>query len=811
MSIPSIYEAALGCFLHDMGKLWQRAGGTQGNLSHQVAARKSDILPSFNGQHTHIHAIWTDEFFETFPNLFPQGLNHGLIRNVAVYHHKPDSATADICTQADRLASGMDRKKRDEEQEAQAAKSGSWDRFIKTPLDSCFNSIKLDQLPEQRNRPILPLISLRPDLNLFPITKPTASDFPTQDKYKKLQSEISAELQQLAPSNSTPDLFSEALLSISERYLSSVPSSTVDQPDISLHDHARAVAAVGAALYAFHQHAGTLDDRPAIADQAVPKFLWVCGDLSGIQSSLFRLQSQQVRGISKTLRARSFLFGALLDAALLEIRTRLHLPVFSVVINAGGRFVLLAPNIPSVIGHIGTVKAILEKWLWNRYNGELAINLAISAPFSGADLRLEKFAATFQLAESALRTAKFTSFESITDPVHHSDYPNGACSVCGIRPGEIKRDDDDYYRCQSCSDEERLGRNLPRISYFGWTRQPESPASSIAVFNGWHLEWSQQRPSSLHRFASLTQLFDPENVKSGDIAVRFLANYVPRLDKSEMGQTRYRQLSSDGLGTKPGDLKTFEHLAADALEPSPTDPETLQGEPFLAVLKADVDRLGLIFSSGIQSISLGRFSAVSRLIDFFFSAHLPNLLRTKYPSTYTVYAGGDDLLLIGPWRQIVDLSYCLNHEFTLWTGSNPSITLSAAIELLKVNHPLNRAAANAEERLEQAKHKGRNRLSLIDPEPFPWSQVAIELNHAETLVGYLNQEKLSLAFVYRMLSFDADRRATEDTTKLDIQNAANWRSRWGYQVARNLSPHKPENHDIIRFLNSLLGLDQDLK
>jgi CRISPR-associated protein Csm1 len=308
-------------------------------------------------------------------------------------------------------------------------------------------------------------------------------------------------------------------------------------------------------------------------------------------------------------------------------------------------------------------------------------------------------------------------------------------------------------------------------------------------------------------------LFDPENLKTGDVAIRFLANYVPRLEKSDIGQPRYQQISreDDEDQTQPGDLKTFEHLAADAREPSPTDPATLQGQPFLAVLKADVDRLGLIFSSGIQSISLGRFSAVSRFIDFFFSAHLPNLLRTKYPSTYTVYAGGDDLLLIGPWHQTIDLSYNLNHEFTRWTGSNPSITISAAIELMKVSHPLNRAAANAEERLEQAKHKGRNRLSLIDHEPFPWSQVTLELQKAQTLTDYLNHETIPLAFAYRLLSFDADRRAAEDPKNPNFQNAANWRSRWGYQLARNLSPQKSENLKIINFLNSLLGLDQDLK
>ncbi|MFC3118258.1 hypothetical protein ACFOHS_08490 [Jhaorihella thermophila] len=50
-----------------------------------------------------------------------------------------------------------------------------------------------------------------------------------------------------------PVAFEEAVLSLSERFLWSVPSSTVDQPDVSLHDHSHAVAAFASALFRFHQ------------------------------------------------------------------------------------------------------------------------------------------------------------------------------------------------------------------------------------------------------------------------------------------------------------------------------------------------------------------------------------------------------------------------------------------------------------------------------------------------------------------------------------------------------------------------------
>jgi CRISPR-associated protein Csm1 len=79
----------------------------------------------------------------------------------------------------------------------------------------------------------------------------------------------------------TPARFEQALLGLSERLLWAVPSSTVDQPDISLHDHARAVAAIAAALAAWHAAHGE-PSVAAVKDRTRPKFRLITLDLSGI-------------------------------------------------------------------------------------------------------------------------------------------------------------------------------------------------------------------------------------------------------------------------------------------------------------------------------------------------------------------------------------------------------------------------------------------------------------------------------------------------------------------------------------------------
>jgi len=285
---PSLHETALGCFLHDIGKLLQRAGGAQSNLPPEVRSRASDILPCYKGRHTHIHALWSDLFFEQHSRIFPGGINASQVRRVAVYHHKPDSAWSELCAIADRTASGMDRKEKDEQSDPALNEQTGWDAFIKTPLKSCYTCV---QLPEKPAAPdmVLPLTPFDPATPPMPLKPDRLRTEGLPGDYKRLRDEFAGSLNLLADEDMGIPVFCEAMLSLSERYLSAVPSSTKDQPDISLHDHARATAAVGAALYGFHEAQGTLEDRGRIGDRREKKFIWVAGDLSGIQSSLFRL------------------------------------------------------------------------------------------------------------------------------------------------------------------------------------------------------------------------------------------------------------------------------------------------------------------------------------------------------------------------------------------------------------------------------------------------------------------------------------------------------------------------------------------
>lgn len=94
------------------------------------------------------------------------------------------------------------------------------------------------------------------------------------------------------------------------------------------------------------------------------------------------------------------------------------------------------------------------------------------------------------------------------------------------------------------------------------------------------------------------------------------------------------------------------------------------GKPYLAYFKADIDNLGHLFVFGFKDgnrdyDTISRLTALSRMLDIFFTGWVGSTLEHSYKDCYTVFAGGDDLMVIGPWQQLLEFARFLNAEFNL--------------------------------------------------------------------------------------------------------------------------------------------------
>ncbi|NCO18613.1 type III-A CRISPR-associated protein Cas10/Csm1 [bacterium] len=840
--LPTRDEVVLGALLHDIGKLMQRAHGTVADLPERSREMDNVLCPVREGRYSHKHILWTDAFFEWLEGeglAFPQGIDRQQVRDFANFHHAPDRhpvpAMGWLSAEADRLASGLDRKPKEHDYEV---KHG-WDAFKREPLASLFDRIDLG---EGKAAPhVYDLAPLGPGEVVEPRPKSEWDAHPGAMDYRVLWDGFKADFTRLCREGTgSVRLFTEGLLGLLERYTWAIPSSTIDIPDISLFDHTRVTAAIAACGHASLGAAGGLADEGRVRDRSEPRYRVVAGDLSGIQKAIFKLASEGVSGLARTLRARSFYLGALTDAAALWLLHDLGLPSCCRLQAAGGRFLLLVPATAQVEGRVANVRDRIRRWLLQRYYGELTLHLVVGAPFAGEAFLSDRFSGVVDEIDLALQGAKLApplpEGGAVLDWVQFTpeggEVASGACTVCGQRPAAHR--DERGQRCDVCHQEAKLGRWLPSAAGLGWAVEPidcrhegRRIGETLSFFSGEadgapvHLAIYRELPRVQHHLLRV-EAFGWQG--SGPVfPQRFLANHCPRFGEAvgdfSPDDPWFAGLSDEAREDE-GDshLLTFEHIAhlAQTVEAD----RSLRGKPYLAALKADVDHLGLIFSLGLEPEgegqregSVSRFAALSRQLDLFFTGQLQQVIRDRFPATYTLYAGGDDLFLIGPWRQTIDLAVAMNDAFRAFTGHNPNVHLSAAVELFKPHEPLRRVAERVETRLKAAKEEGRDRLALFG-EVRPWSEVGALLHQGEQLAGWIREAResggrqagSSVAMAYRLFEFrDMARRVRMADRRMETHDLA-WRSALTYAIARNLIHEgKAKNGGELAFYERLRG------
>ncbi|MEW6488318.1 MAG: type III-A CRISPR-associated protein Cas10/Csm1 [Thermodesulfobacteriota bacterium] len=791
-------SVVLAGLLHDVGKFMQRAhqDADLQRLHPQSAALAGTYCPSYEGRSTHLHVLWTDAFFEWLKSEVgvPAGIDLALAQKIAVAHHRPDSAGAAealawILAEADRLSAGMDRR----EDEVAASPLG----FRKKPLISPLSGIDIGRGSPCRHFHRIAALLPEPDV-LYPGEEEGPLGEALPEEYRHLWQ---AFLGRVALLRDVADArhYLQGLQSQLEGFTWCIPSSTVDLRDISLYDHAHTTAAIASALHAYHESRGSMGVGP-VRDRSVPAYRLVVGDLSGIQRTLFQLASQGARGAAKVLRARSFLLGAAVEAASLRALDVLGLPWVCRIQGAGGRFLLLAPALADLDARIDGLRRELDEWMLARHHGGLSLCLAAGRPFTGHDFVGQRFSGVLADVAAALDEAKQRPLPNARTGVLGVTYPEGACPVCERRPCVAAENTE----CAPCAEERGLGRRLPEARYLGfapteWARERFRAEAPVSLPGGMSAVLLRDLPQGdVPRFHRLEAL---DEAASG-LPRRRLAQYLPRFEvEGEWRDAIYAGAPVDEDLTQ-GALKTFEHLACLSREPNPVG-SGHRGKRFLAVLKADVDHLGLAFSSGFgdDRQSLSRYAGVSRLMDFFFSAHLPWLVqsRPELRHTYTVYSGGDDLLLVGPWRQTLVLAEELREAFGRFAGHNPNLTFSAAVLHSGPNQPLRRVADEAARRLDEAKDAGRDRVWLFGG-AVPWADLARVRKTAQTLVDWVDQGVANMGFIYRLLRYARMARAAESDPSQAI-----WRAHLAYDLKRNLKKREA----IDRALD-LVGLAPDL-
>ena len=849
----TVYKIAIAGFLHDIGKFAERANF---NADKEFLLSNADLYQPYikaQNRHTHKHAVFTAAFIDHIEKLLPKKFNKGewglgdSFVNLAAGHHKPQTPLQWIIAIADRVSSGFDR---DEFENCYNIQSDITN-YKNARLVPILEQLSVEENKKSTYSYRYPLAELSP-INIFPLSKESVVPDSVEkagEEYQKLFESFIYSLERVSRGGHIDDipLWFEHFDSLFMIYASHIPASTVGEetPDVSLYDHSKITSAITTALYLYHEEKETMEIED-IKEYEKNKFLIINGDFYGIQDFIFAEGGSTGKASAKLLRGRSFYISLFSELAADMLCKEIGLPVSSIILNAAGKFTIFAHNTEHTKKTTNKVESEINEWLINNFYGQASMGIA-SIEASCNDFVSKNFSALWERLSKEIDKKKYSKIDldKYAGPAEkyldgfNNDLSKKLCPFCGKRPsnieveGDTELPEDEPSACKICRDHIYIGSNLvkkDRIAVADIEASLSGSKLSEPIFGEYQLSFDvSKKLTELSKAGSLLKYWDigisEDGIVAKDITAKFISGYVPKYRKEDEYDDRLlggKRKEEAKLGMiemiREGVPKTFNHIANKALNFT-DEPDKFQGIEALGVLKADVDNLGLLFACGLpeKRQTLSRLATLSRQTNNFFSVFMPYKLKTddRFKDIYTVFAGGDDLFLIGPWNRIIDFADFLHGTFSNYICKNPDITISAGISINKTGDPVTTIAERAEEALERSKFSDRNRITLFE-ETVTWDDFKDLSNIKKQLHEWLDTGKINKAMLFRfneLLKMAKQEKEIRDS-KFNIQvkdmECLKWRARFTYTVARNIGRHLKgvdKNEAIEDVMKSALWLD----
>lgn len=650
----------LAALLHDIGKFRMRH--KQPNKRHQE----------------HSYQFVTEDFADFFS---PCG---EIFKNAIRHHHperypevRPNQLESMIEKQvilADRLSAA---EREDEEREREY--------FGRSALVSIMSRLKK---ADKEYRYDLNPLNLERDTIM-----PAEAAEVDQDAYTRLWTAFTSDFQKLADRGNYAPAVYQSVVALIHRYTSRMPSATPwgasekkAVPDVSLYDHLRTTAAIAACIgreldeTEVDAHLRRLKQR---ANQKICTL--IKGDISGIQNFLYQIVS---KGASNQLRGRSFYLQLLTEAIAHWVLRQFDLPITNLLLASGGHFYILAPY-SEAKEKLDKLRQTLSQKLWKLHNGDLSCILADTSIKAG-DFEANNFSRKWGDVSEKVQQRKQRKWAEMGTQAMFENF---------FEPHSNTQSDWGF---------EELGKALRNPDYLVAFEVPESP---IPEKPNWHAAIkafgldirlcpnTDEKPTApkqaeraiVYRLGETDFLTDQvlETFQWEDLPVSYDFRLLPQM-------IAHRHDTSD-----PEKIADYDYLA-----------NASEGVQWLGALRMDVDDLGTVFTKEkLDSATISRLATLSESLRLFFEGYVPELCRKynekqKQQILELIYAGGDDLFLVGGWSALPEIAEQIRSEFREFvTGDH--VTLSGGIVVEHMKYPLYQFAAQSGEAEQKAKRLHR--------------------------------------------------------------------------------------------------------
>lgn len=830
-----IYLAGL---LHDIGKFWQRADDAedfyQSSILNQSIKNNTPNLSAVtqDGFVKYAHSAYTQQFLENFETTFNGFFNDKSDKddnftNIAIYHHKPKTFHQELIQLADWWSSGIDRQKQYEKQDLEKD-------YRNRPLNNIFKNLRVydkdfrnvntssDNFNFSLNK-----LSLKKDI-LFPQAQSNTS----QESYKALWNLFIDDFKKIPTNNFR--VFSDSLYYLLQCYLWCIPASTLknETHDSNLFEHSKPTAAIALCLYDYCCEKQITDTKNINEDHRPVSLISI--DISGIQSFIYNISS---KGAAKALKGRSFYLQLLMDTIINEILYDLEYYRSNVLYSSGGKAYLLLPNIERVNTGLKNYQENLERWLFEKFNGELYVSIGKVNFFFDKDRRegegekgkkylindgSDGYQFIGELWKRALENAtekKNQRFKSVI--VNDSSFfepfgEGGIIEVCDLTGTELNKKNryifDEYQFHISVGEQIELGRVLKEVKYIIWTKMGKSP-KVVVDESSYNLK---NYKKSLNILNSDWFFYEENKIPTSiDNAIVYKTvqdgfDFIDKISGSSVNAFRFY------AGT--AEINAFEDLV-----------DKNSDFKRLAAFVMDVDNLGKIFVEGFKekdkkgelirdNSSLSRLSTLSFYLDLFFSGYI-NKLKEKYEKVMVVYSGGDDLLAVGDWKEILAFAEDIRNEFHEFVCNRSEISFSAGIHLFTEKYPISKAVKSAKDSESVAKkynNCAKGNITLLNT-PVIWKK--LEDNEFDKVKKLKNQmielfdkDLINSAFIQKFQTFYEVKKQNENAQIENIKSeeiqseikgdlSYRWNTAYYFKRYESRFRNKKDNEQLFAFLN----------
>lgn len=701
-----------GALLHDIGKVYYRAGGGQINHSALGAGFIEDIFRRNN----------------------PEKLNAPEVKqmiNCIRYHHhmqidekKTKLRDDDLCYivyEADNIAAAMDRRDLDE-----GGARGGFDRYM--PLTSLFHIFGGEPSKEKHN------------YRLMTFDSEAAFNYPTE-RFRKAEKDLYVTIfKRFCDVFKNWGLFNvesavggnnNVLLKLLENLMCYVPSSTncKEVPDISLFIHSKITAAIASCMKLYFDETKEYNYKKYCFDSSSRSFrnkdvyLLVKGELRGRQDFLYAVPS---KGALKSLRGRSFYLEVFVKQFVDELLDKIGLSAANILHCEGGSFYLLLPNTPKAQNELKHIQRSINKWLLQHFNYDMYFTLGIFPCNANQLIRSDSQHILLDQASSEVNFNSYTRYDGeILKELFSFDGKFNAlkehgreCSICHTSSSELlPYGDGDTLACPNCINLYKLGEQIlaKNVMFVISNTKDDGALDVFGIDENMYLYAIENSYETLSEFAG----------KHNVIRIYSKNEYI---DAAQFSSDLY--IADYSAQNNDSSTMTFDSLAQSSL-----------GIKRLGLLCLDVDDFEAAFAGGFigrdnsfSKATFARYANLSQNISYFFKSAVNKICegnlsgiedagqfdifyanksgRDKPRKVHIIYSADSQLVLVGAWNEVLETAVDIYQAFKQFTEGK--MTVSAGMAVFSAHYPVSRMIDDTKSLLKIAKDQpGKDSIALF--------------------------------------------------------------------------------------------------